>query len=89
MAQYKYERREKKRRKQIEHTQKHKVGIPNLSKKDVIIVTGYIKNETKDEFTLKLSGKNLVGGLDEFKKIKEQCKEELKADVVILEVVSG
>jgi len=86
---WKFQRREKRRKKQIEHSRIKKVDIPKISKKDIIKVTGYKNNNQEDTFEIRLSGKNLTGHKDEYKKITELARIELKVDIVkVLEVVT-
>lgn len=87
---WKYERREEKLNNRRRQAKAVKVDIPNLSKKDIIIVSGYVNNDQNDTFKIKLSGKGLVGGPKEFKLIKELCSNKLETKTFkILEIVSG
>lgn len=90
MKKYKFERREDKLNNRRRQSNAVKVDIPNLSKKDIIIVTGYVNNDQEETFSIKLSGKGLIGGPKEFDKVKNMCKEKLETRVVkILEVEAG
>ena len=75
MKKYKFERREDKLNNRRRQSNAVKVDIPNLSKKDIIIVTVEVDGDTKNPIKVRLSGKGLVGHRKEFETGLERQKD--------------
>jgi len=80
---WKFQRREKKRKKAIEYSQKFKKkDVPKLSKKDEYLVTGYKNDNQDDVFTMTVGAKSYNGEPKWYEEIKAKARKQEKCTKV-------